>query len=246
MAMAAIADRHVSFKHPNPCADPSLKVLMQGIKRQLGKPAVQAEGFTRGQVKGMINLAIGTHLDGVKAVPLIKWREAWREMVSFMGQTRFSDLRGVRKRDVYFEGNMVRIDIQTRKNDQRHVGHSVFLFESGTRYCPVRITRMYLALLPLDPDCLMLPSLSKDFKTPASYASCRNQQKALLLGIGIDPTPYGLHSGRVGGCKCLKDANMSRKDMAEIVGWAEKSKQPDHYSKTAMAKHLKTHAAVKL
>jgi hypothetical protein len=145
------------------------------------------------------------------------------------------------------EGNMCRIDIQTRKNDQHHVGHSIFLFESGTRYCPVRITKMYLALLPPDGDCLMLPSLkSQDFRSPASYASCRNQQKILLQGLGVDPSPYGLHSGRVGGCKYLKDTNMKRSDMAKIVGWAKNSLQPDHYSKTAMAQHLRSAAAVKL
>jgi hypothetical protein len=240
MALAAIADKQVLIKLENPCIDASIKITMQGIKRVCGKPVVQARGFTKGDVKGIISLAIGSHLDGGPKASLTMWREAWRELVCFLGVARFSDLSRVQRKDVSIKGNTVKIVFNTRKNDPTHRGHTIFLFENGTRYCPVRITKMYLSLLPLAPDVCMIPDLaaSARFRKPASYAACRNQQKSLLWRLDVDPGPYGLHSARVGGAKYLQAAQMSVEDRNRVVGWAEGSTQPENYAAADMAKFL--------
>jgi hypothetical protein len=242
MALAAIADAHAMARLPNPCVDAlgSIRLTMQGIKKEFGKESTQAEGLTKGLLKGIINVAIGSDLDGVKAAPLQLWREAWRELVCFMGVARFSDLNRVRRKDVTLDGNLVQIKFNTRKNDQYHKTHTAFLMRTGGRYCPYKITQMYLSLLPLDPDTYMLPDCSVKFKylRPASYSACRRIQKSLLRQLDYDPAPYGLHSARVGGMKYLEDGKLSDADMNFVGGWVEGSSMASHYAKTAMAKYL--------
>ena len=41
-------------------------------------------------------------------------------------------------------------------------------------------------------------SISRVSSAPASFSACRSQQKRLLALIGLDPGPFGFHSGRVG------------------------------------------------
>jgi hypothetical protein len=142
---------------------------------------------------------------------------------------------------VFVEGDTVRIVFNVRKNDPYHKSHTAFLFANNTRYCPVRMTKMYLSLLPQDPSGFMIPDLSRKaaFTKAASFSACRRLQKSLMWQLGVDPAPFGLHSARVGGTKYLENADMSDPDMAYVIGWAEGSVQPKNYAKTAMAKFLK-------
>jgi hypothetical protein len=152
----------------------------------------------------------------------------------------------LRRKDVFVEGNTVRIVFNVRKNDPYHKTHTAFLIANGTRYCPVKITKMYLDLLPQNPECYMVPDLSMKaaFTKITTFAACRRLQKVLMRKLGVNPEPFGLHSARVGAMKYLENAEISDPDMAYIVGWASGSKMPKHYAKTAMVKFLK--AAQKL
>jgi hypothetical protein len=80
MALAAITDKHRMAKLANPCKDEygTIALVMEGIKRECGKPSVQAEGLSKACWKGMVNVAIGQHLDGKGKASLVMWREAWR------------------------------------------------------------------------------------------------------------------------------------------------------------------------
>jgi integrase len=169
------------------------------------------------------------------------WREAWRELVCFTAIARFSDVNRLRRKDIHVEGDTIRIVLNVRKNDPYHKTHTAFLVANSTRYCPVKITKMYLDLLPQDPESFMIPDLSfKEAHTKAAnYGACRRLQKSLLEKLGLDSSPFGLHSARVGAMKYMENAEISDPDMAYIVGWAAGSIQPTHYAKTAMGKYLK-------
>jgi hypothetical protein len=146
----------------------------------------------------------------------------------------------VRREDVTLEGNMVKIVFRTRKNDPYNRGHTVYMFQNDTRYCPLRLTRMYLARLPRVSEAYILPDLSVKgaFARAATFGACRKIQKILLEMLDYDPEPYGLHSARVGGMEYLEDGKISKEDMAFVVGWSEGSIQPEHYARAAMAKFL--------
>jgi hypothetical protein len=247
MACAAIADKHVALGLENPCLAPTIRMTIQGIKRKCGKPPVAARAMHKCLVKGLVHRAIGRDIDtfGQDKATLTMWREAWRELICFLSLSRFSDLQRVKRKNVLITENRVQIDFLTRKNDQAHVGHTVFLQRApGSRYCPVKLTKLYFARLPRDPEGSVLPDLSQKwmFARPATYGACRTQQKKLLRRMGLDPEPYGLHSARVGGCECLEGGDVDKEDMIILAGWAAGSKMPTHYCKKAQRKWRK-HAA---
>jgi hypothetical protein len=243
MALSAITDKHRMAKLQNPCKDEhgTIALIMEGIKKETGKPSVQAEGLSKACLKGLINVAIGKHLDGKGKASMVMWREAWRELACFSAIARFSDINRLKRKDVFIEGEAIRLVFNVRKNDQHHKTHTAFLMPNGTRYCPVKITKLYLDLLPQDPEGFMIPDLSlkSAYTKVATYSACRRLQKSLLRKLGLDPGPFGLHSARVGAMKYMENADISVPDMAYIAGYAEGSDQPTHYAKTAMGKFLK-------
>jgi hypothetical protein len=167
----------------------------------------------------------------------------------FAAVARFSDVQRLTRKDVSIVEGKVMIEFRTRKNDQHHVGLTAFLFPSGNRYCPVKITERYLALLPPGSDQPMLPDLNH-MDREASYAAGRAAQKRIMFRLGVDSAPYGLHSARVGASKYLetelKLTKRTHELMAEMAGWAENSAQPSLYAKKAEDKHRRQAAILRL
>jgi hypothetical protein len=95
----------------------------------------------------------------------------------------------------------------------------------------------------------MLPDLNCLSKE-ASYGACRSAQKKLMVRLGMDPSPYGLHSGRVGATKYLEtELKLSARVhalMAEMAGWSLNSAQPAHYAKEAEEKHRRQAAILRI
>jgi hypothetical protein len=239
MALAAIADRLVALGLDKPCIVPTNRMTMKGIQRKCGKPPVSARAMSKGLVKGIVHRAIGRDIDsqGRERASLTMWREAWRELICFLSLSRFSDVQRVSRKHVLVEKNSVAITFLTRKNDQAHRGHTVYLIAApGSRYCPVMLTKIYLARLPQDPDTPMLPDLSQKlaFTRPATYNACRSQQKRLLVRMGLDPEPYGLHSARGGVCEWLDGEDVDKGGWEIMAGWAAGSRMPEHYCKEAL------------
>ncbi|TRY61832.1 hypothetical protein TCAL_13324 [Tigriopus californicus] len=251
MALAAIADKHVGLNLSNPCLDPGVRMSMQGYRRRLGRPATQAKGLTKALLQGFINQAIGLDIDsnGRKRATLVMWREAWRELTCFLTLARFADLQHVTRRDISVDHlrHVIVIQFWSRKNDQLHVGHWAIMHGTSTRYCPVRLTSRYLAMLPKDPNAFMLPDMRPNKShIKVTYAACRRQQKWIMQRIGTDPSPYGLHSARVGGTTYLKGARISESDIGSLGGLAPGSSQPDRYSKSDVEKWKQAASALRI
>ena len=248
LALAAIAEKHVFNRLVDPTKDATIRMTVQGIQRVLGRPAVQARPITKGTLKGLIHKAIGKDLDSNGRVPasLVNWREAWRELASYLTLSRFSDLQRVRKEDITlnYESKIVAIAFKTRKNDQHHSGHVGYMYATNNRYCPFRLTERYLAMLPASQSGFMLFNTRTD-GAPATFNACRSQQKRLLSLIGLDPRPFGLHSGRVGGAMALEDAQFGSDLIGIVGGWALGSAMPAKYAKKAMAKRRRAAAILK-
>ena len=249
LALAAVAEKHVFNRLVDPTKDATIRMTVQGIQRVLGRPAVQARPITKGILKGLVHKSIGKDLDsnGAIAASLVNWREAWREMASYLTLSRFSDLQRVRRQDVTldYEKRVVQIAFKTRKNDQLHSGHVGFMYETKNRYCPFRLTERYLALLSSDPAGFMLFN-TRSAAVAASFNACRSQQKRLLALLGVDPGPFGLHSGRVGGAMALEDAQFGSDLIGVVGGWALNSAMPAKYARKAMAKRKRAAQILKL
>ena len=73
---------------------------------------------------------------------------------------------------------------------------------------------------------------------PARAESCRIEQKKILIKMNLDPTRYGLHSGKVGGVKALRDAGCDWRDISDKVGWSVKSSMPERYGRKSLTQNI--------
>ena len=53
MALSAIRDRHIKIGFANPGKSTTVRMMLQGTRRLLGRPAVQARPLARGILKGI-------------------------------------------------------------------------------------------------------------------------------------------------------------------------------------------------
>lgn len=236
MALAAINAFHERAGMPSPTKDPSVRLTLKGISRSLGSVPRQAQPMTK-KVLNAMAWPIVTDLRRVSngTASLIDLRGLWFELTAFLTVSRFSDLQRVRRRDVLITDLSVQILLHTRKNDPDHAGHSIFLFKSHGEICPVRITKEYLKRLPSSLATPLLPQIDrgKALTTIASYNGLRSHQKKMLYRIGVDPSLYGLHSGRVGGAITLHDSGWNWDDIGAFGGWTVGSVMPGKYCRQA-------------
>ena len=172
----------------------------------------------------------------------MQWRSAVLETLQFVGMARGDDLRRLERDQVEFTPDGVTLHCDRRKNDPWGKGHLItVLAESGSRYCPVRMLREYLRQVPGQPSDWAFPKLRKVRNREhyvilghaAPYHDCKNAQAIALKAIGVDPKPFGTHSGRVGAAQEFYNAGFKESDIGRKGGWATGSKMPGHYSMQA-------------
>jgi integrase len=237
MTMAAIAAYHERFDLPSPTRSPGVLAMIKEYKKSKGKAPVQAKAMSKRVLKKLVRKALKDSLlpVGKKEKDLSLWRAAWLESTAFATLSRFSDLQRLKRKDIVVKDNMVIIKFDSRKNDSTHKGHWSYLFAVGGEFCPVRLTRKYLRMLPDDEEGFLLPALKNGevLRSAATYGACRKRQIELWKASGEDPTIYGLHSGRVGGAVHLANAGVSFDLIGAMGGWALGSLMPQHYARQA-------------
>jgi integrase len=243
MGLAAIKAFHVREGLPSPTDDPRVRLGLSGLQRAKGTIPRQAYPMSRSILRQIMRANLGGALlrrpRGPEPARHV-WRDTWFEVVAFLTLSRFSDLQMVRKGDVVVTNRDVTILFRSRKNDKVHRGHRAVLVATGGKYCPVRLTRRYLARIPAGVDTPLLPAWRSSRQQVGAplphilYDAMRKGQKALLAKAGFNPSLFGLHSGRVGGAVALRDAGWRWEEIGDYGGWAPGSREPEKYTKTAM------------
>lgn len=237
MSLAAINAFHERAALPSPTTGPSIRLTLKGIKRIQGAVPCQARGMTKQILKritGPVFRKVGTRLE--KSIPLVDLRGAWFELIAFLTLARFSDLSRVLRSDVQISERVVSILFRTRKNDPEHGGHLVKLYPSNDGVCPIRLTKAYFVRLSHHHNAHVLPQICRGrylVSTAASFSGMRSQQKRMMTLAGLDPKPFGLHSGRVGGAITLHDSGWTWADIGSFGGWSVGSCMPEKYCKNA-------------
>lgn len=236
MALAAVGCFHRQKNLDNPASHQSVLVSLAGMKRLATQVSQQAQPMNKSILRSLMHHHLGAFFSRHRCdpPPLSVWRGLWFEMIAFSTLSRFSDVRRLTRRDVTVRKESISLTFVTRKNDQNHNGHFVTLVASKGWFCPVKFTKAYLARIPLHLDTFLLPDLRMPTPTsPAQYNGIRASQKRLLKAIGVDPTPFGLHSGRVGGSVALHDKGWKWDDIGAFGGWSPKSVMPFKYCQRA-------------
>lgn len=136
--VAAIAFAHRTNHLDDPTTDPSVRVLLQGIRRTLKTAPAQKAPITRDDLKTL--LAHTTpDLRGSRDRALL--------LVGFAGAFRRSELAAIALADIQFMPNGMHITLRQSKTDQEGAGmvkHIPAL--DGSPLCPVRVLKKYLRL----------------------------------------------------------------------------------------------------
>jgi integrase len=263
MHTCAIAAFHedAGYWETSPTKNKSVVTFLKASQRVYGKPAKPKAAMTQSILAKFVEKCLGADLRRARPKSALghMWRACIFELCAYLGMARFSDLIRLNVDDVTITKEKVTIFFLTRKNDQRHAGHTVELLATGGCFCPVKIISRYFLFLRAsygkEYRGAFLPSFKKDKQgkfvpmpgSAASYSAMRNVQKMVLKSIGLDPGRYGLHSGRRGAATDSAAAGNDASETCIFGGWVKGSSMPELYD--AMRKEvasLKVAKALKL
>ena len=82
------------------------------------------------------------------------WRMTWRMVMSFYAMLRWDEVSQLRRSDVWFEGDNMKVNIKRSKTDQFGRGATVDVQGQGVAAlsCPVHLTKEYFKRLGLGTD----------------------------------------------------------------------------------------------
>lgn len=250
LTFAAIGALHNFHAFPNPCTSVSVRLILQGAKRCFGKPPVQKRPMKKEDLRKLLNHWLS---ESVRHGSLLDWRSAWLESTLYHASARWSDIAKLRVKNFQISDRDMTIVFNQRKNDQLHRGHSITIHASNSTFCPVALTKRYFRVLGPEYTGFVIPRIWKvgdkfrlDGSISATYQSCRKEQAAGLRGVGLDPTEYGLHSGRIGSSVILRNASFSMNAISRRVGWAPNSSSVFRYTKLAKEEFSAMNRALKL
>lgn len=250
LASAAIGAYHKIENWVNPCDNDSIRILVQGVKRCFGKPALQRAPMTKSVLKALLSYWLPS---SKPSHSILNWRSAWLELMLFSASARWGDLAILEIKNFTVTNSNVVICFPKRKNDQEHLGHVISLSKTGGPWCPVSMTQGYFSLLGPLYKGYVVPLISKENgtlkvkgDTQASYQACRREQIAGLQAVGLNPREFGLHSGRIGSTVVLRNANFSMNSISRRVGWAPNSRSVFRYTQKAGNEFLPMNDALSL
>ena len=129
---------HLTCGMSNPMENDFVKVVLEGAKRTVGKPASQQkEPMTAEMTKHVVDFfGFGDSLLHKRSVVIC--------LLGFSGFLRISELIEIQVKHLKFDSGHLEITIPKAKNNQMREGHIVHIAKTHTRYCPVQWLRDYL------------------------------------------------------------------------------------------------------
>lgn len=258
-AIAAYQEEHGYFHAP--CQHRQVVLFLKGAQKMYAKATLPKAAMSDQILLKILTKVLGiTNDHSIPRAELHLWRACMFELLAYLAMARYSDLARTTMKDVDVRNDRLLINFSIRKNDQTHKGHSVLILATKDRFCPVLLFQHYRQTLsnalgsPYDGP--LLPTIASRNKTyfptqrTVSYAALRKVQKQVLLLVKIDPTKFGLHSGRRGGATKSGDCGDTESDTCEFGGWSKGSLMPSHYNenksmsskfKVAMSLRLQRH-----
>ena len=220
--VAAVARQHWDRFLPSPTENFAFRRLLQGFKRFLSKPPKPKSPLT----PEILSSAIALVRDSGR---LQEWRTVVRMCLAFYAGCRWSDAIVLKTTHLSFESEGVSILIPRSKTDQFSRGESVFIRYAEHSACPVQLLVDYLRRLNygeregfLQPRIRTVKGVQSGiFNTQVSYSTALSDLRLLLasLGMNLDPSKFGEHSGRRGGATAASDAGVDWTDLMSHGRW---------------------------
>ena len=222
-ASSAIRYGHIIAGMPNPMDDPFLKSVLEGAKRIVGK------GTLKNQKEPLTTEIIKSAVDFYRhSTNLLHYRFIVVCLIGFSGFLRISELLEIHVGDLTFDETSLRIIIPKSKNDQVREGHLVFIYRSGSPYCPVTWLQTYLAMTKLDQhqSSHIICRLAKTRTShnaighrPLSDVTVRDNFKSLIAPLCTEGQSFSLHSLRSGGASTAINSGVSERLIGKHGRW---------------------------
>ena len=153
--------------------------------------------------------------------------------LAFSGTLRFDDLIRIRRNDIEFKEDHLKITITKSKNDQLRDGNEVLISDNQLPNSAGQLLKTYL-LKPMIPgDCKkfifrpMLKSKSThrlvDVDRHICYTTFREQLKANLNGVVDDTSKFGTHSFRAGAATIAANSGIDERLLQRHGRWKSSS-----------------------
>jgi site-specific recombinase XerD len=192
--LAGIGEAHKHAGVPNPCMDPLVKQVMQGVRRQIGvAPRHRKVGLSTADVRAIVET-----LDGAK---LIDVRDKALLLLGFATALRRSELVALDVEDVENHPEGLLVWRRRSKTDQESRGHRVEVaYGNHVETCPVRAYRTWLDEAGIDsgPVFRAVNRHAQVSKHRLSDRSVADVIKKHVTRLGYPSSEYAGHSLRRG------------------------------------------------
>lgn len=170
------------------------------------------------------------------------------EIWSFVALLRFDDLIRIRRSNLIFSSEYLKIQVTQSKNDQLREGNAVLVSETDTPLSTVKLVKQYLRTMQIPDDCnkhIFRPmvkgkgathSLVKDDKH-ISYTTFRESLKSHLSAIVEDTSIYSTHSLRAGGATKAANSGVNERCLQRHGRWKSISSK-NMYIKDSVSHNL--------
>ena len=190
--LTTIGKVHTLMGHENPIADPKVKTVFSGIRKQHGAKQTRKTPLTSDLIKQWID----TLDDSLKSN-----RDKALVLVGYAGALRRSEIAAIQFEDLRFEPEGVVIFIPQSKTDTDKSGDLVAIPYGSNSYCPVRSLQAWIKAARIKDGFVFRgfwKGNQKIRKTGITGKAVSIIVKQLCEDIGLDPSECGGHSLRAG------------------------------------------------
>ena len=148
---------------------------------------------------------------GKSTSSLFEFRSLCMCILGYAGFFRYDELSKIRRCDIEFYENYMRIFVEKSKTDVCKVGKWVYISKTYSLTCPVTVLKQYLnrAFIPDNSVKFVFRAMSyfrsvgchrlRSGDNSLSYTTVREFMLSAFEQIGLDKTKFGTHSLRAGG-----------------------------------------------
>ena len=212
-AIYAISWAHKLASLMDPCKSQFLKSVREGAHKKIGHITVKKEPISAEILIKIVD-KYGQNSSNLKDL-----RIACMCLLSYAGFLRFSELANLKRSNIHFYSDYIKLNLEKSKTDVYREGRDVLISKTGNTTCPVSMLARYLKLadIPENSDEFVFRSVSycssnNTYKLrkncTLSYSRAREILLCALEDLGYDKKLFGLHSLRSGGASAAAAAGI--------------------------------------
>ncbi len=210
--LAAIVFAHRALDGKNPGRSEPVRILMQGIRRKLGRPPQQKAPLLRDDLAHLVNM-LPDSLAGKRDKAIL--------LLGFAGAFRRSELVTLNVEDVRFSSREMVITLQRSKTDQEGAGSKKRIPKlQDPTLCPVRALQDWLNLGDIHSGALFRPvdrwGHARSNRLTSRIVAIIIKQSAERAGL--DPRQFAGHSLRAGFVTQAANDQTPEWAIAEVTG----------------------------